>query len=262
MTKRSGLLAAALLATIATAAWAADQAPKNPAFGPQGRTWAEVAKLPDFTTGIWETEMSPVNFRPSEPPSLTQDYAAKLQAYQDAQKAGAAQETPDANCVPPGMPGIMNQPYPMQIFFGPGQVSVQLEAYMQMRHIYTDGRPLPDDPDLTFNGTSVGHWEGDTLVVDSVGFVPGTPLGLSWGVHHSTKMHITERMKLSDPNTLVIATTVDDPLALTKPWTASRTFKRHRDWTIAEYVCEQNNRNSADVTGKAGIDLTPPSAGQ
>ena len=202
----------------------------------QGRTWAEVAKLPDFTTGIWETPLDASAFRPQSQAELT----------------------PASNCVPPGMPQIMDQPYPMQIFFGPGQVSIQLEAYMQMRHIYTDGRKLPDDPDATYNGSSVGHWDGGALVVDTVGFVPDTPLGLSYGMHHSDKMRIHETMKLTDPDTLLVTTTVEDPEALTKPWTTTRTFKRHKDWTIAEYVCEQNNRNKADETGKAGIDLTPP----
>jgi len=225
---------------------------------PQGRTWQEVARLPDFTTGVWEIPLGPGAFAPGEQPALTPEYAAKLKAFQDAQKAGKEQDNPSANCVPPGMPEIMGQPYPMQIMFGPGQISIQLEAYMQIRHIYTDGRAHPADPNLTYNGDSIGHWEGDALVVDSVGFTPDTPLGLSYGMRHSDKMHIVERFHLTDPDTLAVQTTIEDPEALTKPWTASRTFKRHRDWTIAEYVCEQNNRNMVDAEGKAGIVLTPP----
>ncbi len=230
--------------------------------GPQGRTWTEVARLPDFTTGIWEVPLGPGAFAPGALPSLTPAYAARLKAFQAAQAAGNEQDNPSANCLPPGMPGVMNQPYPMQILFGPGQVTIQLEAYMQIRHIYTDGRGHPSDPDLTYNGNSIGHWEGDTLVVDSVSFVPDTPLGLSYGVQHSTRMHVVERMRLSDPDTLVITTTIDDPDALTQPWTTSHTFKRHKDWTIAEYVCEQNNRNLVDQNGHAGIVLTPPPKAQ
>ena len=225
---------------------------------PQGLTWKEVAALPDLTTGIWETEMSPRNFSPGAPPPLTPAYAAKLKAYEALQAAGNAQDSPAANCVPPGMPGVMNQPYPMQILYGPGQIAIQLEAYQQIRHIYTDGRKHPDDPDLTYNGNSIGHWEGDTLVVDSVGFTADTALGLSYGLRHSDKMHIVERFKLSDPDTLVITTTIDDPQALTAPWSSAKTFKRHRDWTISEYVCEQNNRNLVDANGHAGIILSPP----
>lgn len=129
---------------------------------------------------------------------------------------------------------------------------------MQVRHIYMDGRPHPADPDPTFNGHSIGHWEGGTLVVDTVGFVPYTPLGFNWGIGHSDKMHIVERFRLTAPDTLEVVTTIDDPLALAKPWTTSRIFKRHTNWTIDEYICEQNNRNQADQNGKAGIELTPP----
>ena len=238
---------------------AAQAVAKGPA--PQGRTWAEVARLPDFTTGIWEIALGPRAFAPGQQPSLTPAYRAKLADYDARRKAGNEQDNPSANCVPPGMPGVMGQPYPMQILYGPGQIAIQLEAYMQIRHIYTDGRKHPADPDLTYNGDSIGHWEGQTLVVDSVGFTPDTPLGQSYGVHHSDKMHIVERMHLTDPDTLVVDTAIDDPEALTQPWTSSRTFKRHRDWTISEYVCEQNNRNLVDAQGHAGIVLTPPKPG-
>ncbi len=225
---------------------------------PQGLTWKEVAKLPDFTTGIWEAPLGPDAFKPGPQPDFTPPYAARLKAFEAAQKAGKEQDNPSANCVPPGMPEIMGQPYPMQIMYGPGQISIQLEAYMQMRHIYTDGRGHQADPDLTYNGKSIGHWEGDTLVVDSVGFTDSTPLGRSYGMRHSDKMHIVERFHLTDPDTLEVQTTIEDPEALTKPWVTSRTFKRHKDWTISEYICEQNNRNLVDDQGKAGIDLTPP----
>ena len=90
--------------------------------------------------------------------------------------ANPPEDGPSANCLPPGMPGIMGQPYPMEFLLTPGQVTILIEAYNQIRHIYTDGRELPDDPDPTFHGTSVGHWEGDTLVVETVGFSPITQI--------------------------------------------------------------------------------------
>ncbi len=256
----AGLMAGSALVASNLAPAAAK--PASPA-AVQGRTWAEVAKLPDFTTGIWEIPLGgPGSFGQRTQPSLTPAYQAKLDAFNALRKAGKEQDNPSANCVPPGMPGIMGQPYPMQIMFGPGQVMIELEAYMQVRHIYTDGRKHPDDPDLTFNGNSIGHWEGDTLVVDSTSFTADTPLGENYGVRHSEKMHIVERFRLTDPDTLEVVTTIDDPEALTKPWTSTRTFKRHRDWTISEYICEQNNRNLVDESGRAGIILTPPDQGQ
>ena len=111
------------------------------------------------------------------------------------------------------MPQIMMQPYPIEFLFNPGLVVVvAIETYSQSRHIFTDGRPHPDDPDLTFQGDSIGHWEGGTLVVDTVGFSPLTELSL--GVAHSDQMRIHEQLRLSAPDILEIQTAVTDP----EPW--------------------------------------------
>jgi hypothetical protein len=153
------------------------------------------------------------------------------------------------------MPQIMGQPYPVEFLLTPGKVTILIEAYMQIRHIYTDGRQHPEDPDLTYNGHSIGRWENGTLVVDSVGFTADTPLGGNMGMRHSDKMHIVERIGLKDPNTLEIVTTVDDKEALTAPFARTATFARHADWTMAEYICQQNNRNGLSDDGKAKINL-------
>jgi hypothetical protein len=107
---------------------------------------------------------------------------------------------------------------------------------------------------FTFNGHSIGHWEGDTLVVDTVGFTTDTGL-LIFGMKHSDKMRIVERIRLAQPDVLEIQTTITDPEALTKPYTTTRAYGRHRDWTLAEYQCQENNRNFVTDDGKAGIDL-------
>ena len=156
------------------------------------------------------------------------------------------------------MPGIMGQPYPMEFLLTPGQVTIVIEAYNQIRHIYTDGRPLPEDPDPTFYGTSVGHWEGDTLVAETVGFAQ-VPRGITFP--YSGKMKIVERFRLTAPDTMSIETTIMDPEALTTPYSmGARTLTRHRNWTLAEYICEENNRNFVDEKGKAGINLANPNA--
>jgi len=251
-------LAAAFFVSIAGA-----QTFKRPA--PTAADWAALAKLPDFT-GVWEVQMggrpagdiiNPAIGVPSMRPtqlSLTPEYEAKRQALM----AHAEEDNQSANCLPPGMPGIMAQPYPMEFLLTPGQVTIVIEAYSMVRHIYTDGRPLPDDPDPNFFGTSIGHWEGDTLVVQSVGFTTQTEIEPH--VPHSDKMKILERFHLVDPNTMMIETSVTDPEALTAPYVTNRILKRHRSWTIAEYICEQNNRNFVDPSGKAGINLTPPAS--
>jgi hypothetical protein len=230
-----------------------------------GGTWASIAQLPDMN-GVWEMTFGSRraaqvtaargagDFGPPQQFVLTPAYAAMQKDYQ----TNPPHDSPMANCVPPGMPGIMSQPYPIEILYTPGMVTVIAEAFMQVRHIYTDGRGHPEDPDLTYNGHSIGHWEGDTLVVDTVGFVKDTPLGMNMGVKHSDKMHIVERFHLADPKTLEIATTIDDPDALSKPYSRTVSYARHPDWTLAEYICQQNNRNFVDSSGKAGINLTVP----
>lgn len=220
-----------------------------------GGTWASIAQLPDMD-GVWEMTFGARGggFAAPQAIALTPKFDAMLKAFQ----ANPPHDSPAANCVPPGMPGVMSQPYPIEILYTPGMVTVIAEAYMQVRHIYTDGRKHPDDPDLTYNGNSIGHWDGDTLVVDSVGFTPDTPLGMNMGTRHSDKMHIVERFHLKDPKTLEIATTIDDPEALAKPYTKTTTYARHPDWTLAEYICQQNNRNFVDASGKAGINLSVP----
>jgi hypothetical protein len=248
---------------------------------PTPADWAALGKLPDFT-GVWEIPLggparggaarggaatggaapaTPAANRtgggraPAAQPALTPEYAAKAEAL--AKQATKAEDNQSANCLPPGMPAIMSQPYPIEILMTPGQVTIVIEAYTQVRHIYTD-RPMPEDPDPSFDGTSTGHWEGDTLVVESAGFEP-VPRGISFP--YSEKMKIIERFKLSDPDTLNVETTITDPVALTKPFSmGNRVFKRHRGWTISEYVCEENNRNSVDEKGKVGINLSNPEA--
>jgi hypothetical protein len=262
-------LASALFVSIAVAQ--DDFTPK----APTAADWAALAKLPDFT-GVWESPLGgegeslvvkpgekvktpmikrsskfPV-FKGPPPLPLTPAWAEKVKEL----KAHPAEDTTAANCLPPGMPEIMGQPYPYEFLLTPGQVTIVGEAYMIVRHIYTDGRPLPSDPDPSFFGTSVGHWEGNTLVVESVGFSPMTTIDMI--TPHSDKMRILERFKLLDPDTMQITTTVIDPIALTRPYTTTRILKRHRDWTIDEYICEENNRNSTTSSGQAEVNTTPP----
>jgi hypothetical protein len=247
---------------------------------PTAADWAGLAKLPDFT-GVWEVGLggggragrgdaaqagaaqgatgraaAKGRGRGAIPaPSLTPAYAAKAQAMAANSRP---RESETANCLPPGMPAIMNQPYPMEFLLTPGLVTIVIEAYSQVRHIYTDGRPLPEDPDPNFYGTSVGHWEGDTLVAETVGFAQ-VARGLSFP--YSDKMKILERFKLADPDTMTIETTIVDPEALTAPYSmGARSLRRHRNWTISEYVCEENNRNFVDANGNGGVRLDNPGA--
>jgi hypothetical protein len=253
---RSTAVAALLAAGVAGVPATAQQAKPTP---PTAADWTALAKLPDFT-GVWEVSFGPPGVRggagrgaraggPPAGPQLTPAYAEKRRA----QMANPPEDSQAANCLPPGMPGIMGQPYPMEFLLTPGLVTIVIEAYTQVRHIYTDGRPLPADPEPRFHGTSIGHWEGDTLVAETIGFSPQTDIAQA--TPHSDKMKIVERFRLADPDTMTIETTVTDPEALTAPFVSNRTLRRHRAWTIAEYICEENNRNFVDANGKAGINI-------
>ncbi len=213
---------------------------------PTAADWAALGKLPDLA-GVWEAPRG--GAPPPASPQLTPPSAAKKREL-DARNTD---DTDAANCLPTGMPAIMGHPYPYEFVLSPGKVTIVTEAYMQVRHVYTDGRPLPPDPDPTFNGTSIGRWQGDTLVVETVGFSPLTTIARN--IPHSDKMRIVERFRLSGPDTMTVETTVTDPEVLAAPWTSVRTLARHRDWTIREYICEENNRNFLDGQGKAGVKL-------
>src|SRR5262249_31480910 len=167
------LLLAGLFVAASTASAAAQQSTPKP---PTPTDWMALAKLPDLT-GVWEAPtvgrggQGPA-VAPPPVPQLTPAYAAKKREL-DARNFD---DTDAANCLPTGMPAVMGHPYPYEFLLTPGKVTIVTEAYMQVRHIYTDGRPLPADPDPTFNGTSIGRWEGNTLVVETIGFSPLTTI--------------------------------------------------------------------------------------
>ena len=235
-------------------AWVAAFAPQPAAAAsPQGRSWASIARLPDWS-GLWNAELR-ANVSMSEgaaKPPLLPEAQAKYEIWQAERKRGEHLQRRTANCLPPGMPQIMMQPYPIEFLFNPGKVVVAIETYSQSRHIFTDGRPHPADPDLTFQGDSIGRWEGGTLVVDTVGFSPLTEIAL--GVPHSDQLRITERISLTDPDHLRIEETITDPKVLARPWTLVWPYRRTKD-DIREFVCEQNNHDYADPNGQSGQRL-------
>ena len=230
-------------------AWAAQPA------GPQGRTWESIAKLPDWQ-GIWQAHFGPPT---GEAPMLTVKAQANLSAYRAKQKFGENLQGETANCLPPGMPTIMTQPYPIEFLFDPGKVVILIEAYEQERTIYTDGRqhPAPDVLTPTFQGNSIGHWEGDTLVVDTVGVDPGTGAGIMPGVAHDADMHIIERIRKADKDHILIQRTIIDPEEFVKPWATTLTYTRVPG-DLLEYICEQGNRDSADAEGRPGERIKGP----
>lgn len=253
-------LAAALIAVPGAARQA--EAPELPQIVAPEKLWpasaeqvdyAALQKLPDWR-GIW-TPMMGAGGKP-EIPQLIGPYKIYYDQVQALIKSGDPEamlkvERRSSACEPPGMPGIMTQPYDLEFLFTPGRVTIIQEAYMQVRRVFTDGRPLPEDPDPTYNGSSIGHWEGDTLVVTTVGLREGATMG-RWGITHSDQVKLTERIHLDarDKDQLVIETSFSDPKALAAPWHTIARFKRERALDQIEFICVQNDRNPINEKGE------------
>jgi hypothetical protein len=162
------------------------------------------------------------------------------------------QETNDpviTKCFPPGVPRIYLQPFPLQIVQTPKEVIFLYEYDHTVRHIFTDGRKHPDDVTPTYMGDSIGHWEGDTLVVDTVGFNDRSWLDAA-GHMHGEKLHVTEKFTRPDSNTLRLEATIDDPDYYTKPWSVVTTSTWAPGQELLEYICQENNRDIQHLVGK------------
>ncbi len=153
-----------------------------------------------------------------------------------------------ADCMPTGVPQSYFVPYQWQIVQGRDKVVILHEYLHLFRVIPTDGSPHPADPDPTWMGDSIGHWEGDKLVVDTIAFNDKTEL--PGGYRHTEALHVVERFHRVDFDHLQWDATIEDPNVFAKPWTLSRTFPLRGDLEkVDEYVCE-NNRDYKDLFGK------------
>jgi hypothetical protein len=153
-----------------------------------------------------------------------------------------------ADCMPTGVPQTYFVPYQWQIVQSRDKVVILHEYLHLFRVIPTDGSPHPVDPDPTWMGDSIGHWEGDTLVVDTIAFNDKTEL--PGGFRHTEALHVVEHFRRIDFDHLQWDATIEDPNVFTKPWTMSRTFPLRGDLEkVDEYVCE-NNRDYKDLFGK------------
>ena len=144
------------------------------------------------------------------------------------------------HCLPPGVPGITEWPYPLQIVQKPGLVVILYEGDHFFRVIPTDGSTHPDDSDPTWMGNSVGHWDGDTLVVDVTGF---NDKGYVEDYRHTMALHVIERYSRTAYDRISYEATIDDPNLFVAPWTIAGTLNLHPEWQIQEYVCEDNNKD-------------------
>lgn len=198
-------------------------------------------KVPDLS-GVWFIEEYHRNLLPKEDPPFQPWAEAKFKELQSANLHQDPDSGPDPTerCIPPGIPREMQQPFPWEIVQTHDRVIMIFEYQSLIRQIFTDGRGHPKDLEPTYMGNAIGRYEGDTLVIDTIGFNDKTWLD-PMGLPHSDAMHVTERLRRVDHDTLVDEYTIDDPKAYTKPWTAQKTFKLKPDWQIQEYVCTENN---------------------
>jgi hypothetical protein len=166
---------------------------------------------------------------------------------------------PEGYCVPPGGPRMMVTPYPMEIIQLPEQKRILMTfegATHIWREIYMDGRqhPTGDALNPTYLGHSIGHWEGDTLVVDAVGFNENTWLD-PIGHPHTDLLHLVEKFTRPNKNTLHYEVTIDDPGAYTKPWTVSWDIGWRANGELTEYICQENNKYLRRLTDDFGQPL-------
>jgi len=173
-----------------------------------------------------------------EPPPYRPEAEARRQYY--LSRRGI--DDPMARCFISGVPRITTRPLPFQIVQMRGQVIILYEAHHAFRIIPTDGRPHPDDSEPSFNGDSVARWEGDTLVVDVVGFNEKTWLA-GVGTIHSDKLHVTERYTRDTYDTILYDVTMEDPEVFTKPWHEHEIFRLRPNERLREYECIENNED-------------------
>ena len=179
----------------------------------------------------------PITEPPLKQPHLDEWRAAQKRATELTQK-GLPPPSTGMACIPEGMPGMMQATFPMEILESPGRVTIIQEAFNQVRRIYLDAKPIaPQDAEPVFAGHSTGTWDGDTLVVQTVGIKESVRFR---NTPHSAQVRITERMHLVNNEILENQVTIEDPEFLTKPWTWTWMYKRWPGYRIEEYVCEDN----------------------
>jgi hypothetical protein len=157
-------------------------------------------------------------------------------------------------CEPYGMPGMMQvAAYPIEIIQTPKQVTIITEAFSEVRRVYL-GKPQAalDDIDPGYYGRSAGRWDGDTLVVDTIG-IKESVRGYQ-GMPHSAKMRISERIRRTAPESLQDQITIDDPVTLEKPMVYTLAYKLAPNYEMVEFVCE-NNREYVDEKGVVRMKL-------
>lgn len=205
---------------------------------------------PDLS-GVWMGGggIAERNLKPGDQILLTPE-AKKLM------DARLSKDDPEANCLPTGIPRM--NPYPWRMVQTPTHspethIFILFEGNIHSyRQIFMDGRPHLSDPDPTWYGNSIGKWEGETLVVDTIGF--NDKFWFDFDGHpHTTQLHTIERFTRIDLNTLSWDITIMDPGAYQKPFTVQTRARLEPAWELMEYICQENNTNVEHIQGPAKV---------
>lgn len=241
----------ALLATVALAATQSGPAMAQNAKDTAPAKSAGQTAEPNIS-GVWELYPDPFAGEentflelpvPNGGPKLKEPYASQWKARRadrDAKlKAGTPLADPNTLCLPEGMPSVMAAIFPLQILQTPGQITILAEFLAQTRRILLN-KQMPPDDELSPNyyGYSVGHWEGDTLVVTTRGVREDVQF---FEIPHSGKMQITERIRLTAPGMLENQIVMEDPDMLVEPYRVTYGYRRNDEYEITEYLCDRED---------------------
>jgi hypothetical protein len=206
--------------------------------------------IPGATNGAGEEPLSQYfinilsDFKPEEAPirpTAAALFLERAQTFSDV--------SPLSHCLPEGMPLVEMAPAPYKIIETPGLTLMLYERDTTYRQIYTDGRKLPDDPQPTWLGYSVGKWDGDALVVDTIGFNDRGWLDAR-GHTHSEALHLTERFRRLDFGHMEVQLTIDDPKTFTRPFTIQLKQRLQADSDLLESFCTENEKDLTHIKSK------------
>ena len=175
-----------------------------------------------------------------------QSWAAALR---NERSSSMGKGKPLERCIPHGIPdGMLVRNFPFKVVQTPALVVIAYEEFNHFRQVFTDGRGFPPETTETWFGYTIGKWEGDTLVAETIGFNDGSWLDNA-GLPHTNALKVTERFHRRDFDHMDIQITFDDPKAYTKPWTVTMPFELYANQELIESICE-NEKDREHMVGK------------
>ena len=210
--------------------------------------------------GVWANASGGIHFdtlrtnsRRDQQPPLRPEYMRQWQQRWTDADAGEATTDPTALCIPPGFPRFLTMVLPGEILQAEHQLNWYAEFAEATVRVYLDGREIPEDLVPSFNGFSTGHWEGNTLVVQTVG-LRGDTLVDTTGVPHSDQLTVNWRMTKVTPDYFEVAIELVDPVVFTEPWTTTKYYSRLPEGEfVQEYACQAGNRFEVNDAGEIEV---------